>query len=108
MFQGEVLNYNTYDKEFHALVHVLKNWRQYVLGKEIVLHMDHHPLIFLNSQSKFKINDTSSGLPTSKNSTVIIYNMCCVNKVIYLLDLSLTLTFPIIDIHITIYGEWKK
>jgi hypothetical protein len=48
------LQYNTYDKEFYALVQALK-WRCcYILGKEMVLHTDHHSLIFLNSQSKIQ------------------------------------------------------
>jgi hypothetical protein len=45
-------NYSTYDKEFYSLVQVLKQWRHYLLGKETILHTDHHPLIFINSQSK--------------------------------------------------------
>ena len=43
------INYNTYDKEFYSLVQALKQWRHYILGKETVLHTDHHPLIFINS-----------------------------------------------------------
>jgi hypothetical protein len=45
-------NYSTYDKEFYSLVQALKQWRHYLLGKETILHTDHHPLIFINSQSK--------------------------------------------------------
>jgi len=48
------LNYNTYEKEFYNLVQELKEWRHYVLGKETILHIDHHPLIFINSQSKIQ------------------------------------------------------
>jgi hypothetical protein len=43
-------NYSTYDKEFYSLVQALKQWRHYLLGKETILHTDHHPLIFINSQ----------------------------------------------------------
>jgi hypothetical protein len=46
------LNYSTYDKEFYSLVQALKQWHHYIMGKETILHMDHHPLIFINSQSK--------------------------------------------------------
>jgi hypothetical protein len=42
-------NYSTYDKEFYSLVQALKQWRHYILGKETILHIDHHPLIFINS-----------------------------------------------------------
>lgn len=44
------LMYNTYDKEFYSLVQALKQWRHYILRKETILHTDHHPLIFVNSQ----------------------------------------------------------
>jgi hypothetical protein len=48
----EKKNYSTYDKEFYSLVQALKQWRHYLLGKETILHTNHHPLIFINSQSK--------------------------------------------------------
>lgn len=48
------LMYNTYDKEFYSLVQALKQWRHYILGKETILHTDHHPLIFINSQRKIQ------------------------------------------------------
>jgi hypothetical protein len=48
------VNYNTYDKEFYSLVQALKQWCHYILGKETILHTDHHPLIFINSQSKMQ------------------------------------------------------
>ena len=47
-------NYSTYDKKFYSLVQALKQWRHYLLGKETILHTDHHPLIFINSQSKIQ------------------------------------------------------
>jgi hypothetical protein len=47
-------NYSTYDKEFYSLVQALKQWRHYILGKETILHTDHHPLIFINSQTKIQ------------------------------------------------------
>eukprot|EP00253_Pinus_taeda_P007128 PITA_07128 len=50
------LMYSTYDKEFYSLVQALKQWRHYILGKETILHTDHHPLIFINSQQRFKSN----------------------------------------------------
>ena len=48
------INYSTYDKKFYNLVQALKQWRHYLLGKETILHTDHHPLIFINSQSKIQ------------------------------------------------------
>jgi hypothetical protein len=47
-------NYSTYDKEFYSLVQALKQWRHYLLGKETIMHTDHHPLFFINSQSKIQ------------------------------------------------------
>jgi hypothetical protein len=47
-------HYSTYNKEFYSLVQALKQWRHYILGKETILHTDHHPLIFINSQSKLQ------------------------------------------------------
>jgi hypothetical protein len=47
-------HYSTYDKEFYSLVQALKQWHHYILGKETILHTDHHPLIFINSQSKLQ------------------------------------------------------
>ena len=48
------LMYNTYDKEFYSLVQDLKKWHHYILGKETILHTDHHPLNFINSQRKIQ------------------------------------------------------
>ena len=31
------LKYSTYDKEFYAIIHVLKKWRHYLIPKEFVL-----------------------------------------------------------------------
>jgi hypothetical protein len=31
-----------------------RNVATYLLGKETILHTDHHPLIFINSQSKIQ------------------------------------------------------
>jgi hypothetical protein len=45
-------NCSTYDKEFYSLVQALKQWHHYILGKGKILHTDHHPLIFINSQTK--------------------------------------------------------
>jgi len=64
------LMYNTYDKEFYSLVQALKQWRHYILGKETILHTDHHLLIFINSQQKiqeqtpYSMADLGSALPT--------------------------------------------
>ena len=52
MFNGLVLNYPTYDKELYDLHQVVKHWRAYLLGKEVVVHLDHKPLQFFTTLSK--------------------------------------------------------
>nr|GEU90950.1 hypothetical protein [Tanacetum cinerariifolium] len=54
MFQGAQKNYPTYDKELFALHQVMKHWRCYLLGKETVIHTDHQPLQYLQSQAKLQ------------------------------------------------------
>ena len=53
-FNGAVINYPTYDKELYALVQSVKKWKHYLMGKEIVIHIDHQPLQYLQSQSKLQ------------------------------------------------------
>lgn len=49
---GAMINYPTYDKELYALVQSVKKWKHYLMGKETVIHIDHQPLQYLQSQSK--------------------------------------------------------
>jgi hypothetical protein len=51
-FNGAMINYPTYDKELYALVQSVKKWKHYLLGKETIIHTDHQPLQYLQSQSK--------------------------------------------------------
>jgi len=44
LFHGQILNYITYDKEFYALVQLVKKWEHYILGKDTIIHIDHQPL----------------------------------------------------------------
>jgi hypothetical protein len=53
-FNGAVINYPTYDKELYALVQSVKKWKHYLLGKETIIHTDHQPLQYLQSQSKLQ------------------------------------------------------
>jgi hypothetical protein len=53
-FNGVVINYPTYDKELYALVQSVKKWKHYLLGKETIIHTDHQPLQYLQSQSKLQ------------------------------------------------------
>ena len=40
-FTQAVINYPTYDKELYALVHSVKKWKHYLMGKETIIHTDH-------------------------------------------------------------------
>jgi len=51
-FNFAVVNYPTYDKELYALVQSVKKWKHYLMGKETVIHIDHHPLQYPDSQTK--------------------------------------------------------
>ncbi|XP_071702891.1 uncharacterized protein [Rutidosis leptorrhynchoides] len=54
MFQGAQRNYPTYDKELLALHQAVKHWRCYLLEKKTVVHTDHQPLQYLQSQAKLQ------------------------------------------------------
>ncbi len=45
VFNGKVINYPTYDNELYSLVQVVKNWKNYLMGKETVIPIDHKPLL---------------------------------------------------------------
>jgi len=47
VFHGTVLNYPTYDKELHVMVKYVNNWKHYLMGKKIVVHIDHWMLQYL-------------------------------------------------------------
>lgn len=44
VFHGAFLDYPTYDKELYDLVQVVKKWEHYMMGREIVIYIDHQPL----------------------------------------------------------------
>ncbi|KAD7478432.1 hypothetical protein E3N88_01568 [Mikania micrantha] len=44
--------YNTYDKEFYAIIRSLENWRHYLLPDEFILFSDHQALRFIQGQNK--------------------------------------------------------
>jgi hypothetical protein len=45
-------NYVTHDLELAAIVHALKMWRHYLLGRKFVLMTDHYGLRYLFDQPK--------------------------------------------------------
>ena len=54
VFHGAILKYPTYDKELYALVQVVRKWKHYLMGKEIINHMDHQSLQYLQAQNKLQ------------------------------------------------------
>eukprot|EP00253_Pinus_taeda_P021300 PITA_21300 len=53
-FNGVVTKNPTYDKELYVLVQSIKKWKHYLMGKETIIHTDHQPLHYLQSQSKLQ------------------------------------------------------
>ena len=39
-----VCKYPTYDKEMYSIVQAHRQWKHYILGKEMVIHTNHKPL----------------------------------------------------------------
>ncbi len=52
IFNGAITNCPTYEKELYALVQCVKKWKHYLIGKDTIIHIDHQPLQYLQSQSK--------------------------------------------------------
>ena len=46
--------YHTYEKEMYSIVQACRQWRHYILGKETVIHIDHKPLQFMQTQGKLQ------------------------------------------------------
>ena len=49
-----VRKYPTYDKEMYSIVQACRQWKHYILGKETVIHADHKPLQFIQTQGKLQ------------------------------------------------------
>jgi hypothetical protein len=50
----DVRKYPTYDKEMYSIVQACHKWRHYILGRETVIHTDHKPLQFMQTQGKLQ------------------------------------------------------
>ena len=53
-FNGVVINYPAYEKDLYVLAQSVKKWKHYLMGKEMIIHTDHQPLQYLQSQTKFQ------------------------------------------------------
>jgi hypothetical protein len=49
-----VQKYPTYDKEMHSIVQACRQWKHYIMGKEMIIHTDHKPLQFIQTQGKLQ------------------------------------------------------
>jgi hypothetical protein len=49
-----VRKYPTYDKEMYSIVQACRQWKHYILGKETIIHTDHKPLQFVQTQGKLQ------------------------------------------------------
>jgi hypothetical protein len=47
-----VCNYPTYNKEMYFIVQAYRQWRHYILDKDTIIHTDHKPLQFMQTQGK--------------------------------------------------------
>jgi hypothetical protein len=57
MYHSETLSdivrmYPTYNKEMYSIVQAYCQWRHYIMGKDTVIHTDHKPLQFMQTQGK--------------------------------------------------------
>jgi hypothetical protein len=50
----DVHKYPTYKKEIYSIVQACCQWRHYILGKETIIHTDHKPLQFMQTQGKLQ------------------------------------------------------
>ena len=39
-----VSNYPTYNKEMYLIVQACRQWKDYIMGKEMIIHTDHQTL----------------------------------------------------------------
>ena len=53
-FNDVVIRYSIFEKELHAIMQDLKQWRHRILVKEMVILIDHKPFQFTPSQSKLQ------------------------------------------------------
>ena len=53
-FNGFVTNYTKKEKELYVLVQSVKKWKHYLMGKDMIIHIDHQLLQYLQSQTKLQ------------------------------------------------------
>ena len=78
------------------------------MGKETILHTDHHPLIFINSQSNIqKQRHLKWASYIQQFHLVIRYMKDTSNKMAYFLSRPPTPVLSILEVHCATYDTWK-
>jgi hypothetical protein len=49
-----IRKYPTYEKEIYSIVQSFHQWKHYIMGKETIIHTDHKPLQFIQTQGKLQ------------------------------------------------------
>jgi hypothetical protein len=49
-----IRKYPSYDKEMYSIVQACRQWKKYILGKQTIIHTDHKPLQFIQTQGKLQ------------------------------------------------------
>ena len=49
-----VRKYPTYDKEMYSIVQAFRQWKHYIFMKETIIHTNHRPLQFIQTQGKLQ------------------------------------------------------
>jgi len=89
-------------------VQALKKWRQYNLGKEAVLHTDHHPLIFIISRSKIQEQRHLKWASYIQQFHLVIkYKKGSTNQMAHLLSRPPIRVMQILVIRCATYDSWK-
>jgi hypothetical protein len=78
-----IRKYPTYDKEMYSIVQACRQWKHYILGKETIIHTDHKPLQFIQTQGKLQ-NDRHQKWSTylQQFHLNIKYKTCISNRVV--------------------------
>jgi hypothetical protein len=51
-----VWKHPTYDNKMYSIVQAYPQWKHYIFGKETIIHTDHKPLQFIQTQGKLQNN----------------------------------------------------
>jgi hypothetical protein len=107
-FTTSVINYPTYDKELYSLEQIVKKWNHYLKGKEKIIHTDHQPLQYLQSQTKLQQSRHFIWMGFLQQFHLVIrYKKGISNKMVDLLGIPPTPVLPILEVRYANYDTWK-